>query len=154
MKADEVESVHLTVHPLVLELTGKKNPSDGLQAKFSVYFGAACGLLFGKATPAEYTDEIVKQTAELRSKTEAVVDKNMRPDECRISVKTNSGSFEKHVEHAVGSLAKPMSDSQLRQKFLDQVEPEIGMKSAEQTFDALSTILATDDVVSLIHAAA
>ncbi|MEO8014720.1 MAG: MmgE/PrpD family protein, partial [Polaromonas sp.] len=34
---DQVESIELKVHSLVLELTGKKEPADGLQAKFSVY---------------------------------------------------------------------------------------------------------------------
>ena len=32
-----IRSVHLRVHPLVLELTGKETPQDGLQAKFSVF---------------------------------------------------------------------------------------------------------------------
>ena len=33
---EQVESIELKVHSLVLELTGKKEPADGLQAKFSV----------------------------------------------------------------------------------------------------------------------
>ena len=48
-------------------MTGK-TPHDGIEAKFSIYHGAACGLLFGKATPAECEDEVVVQTAELRKK--------------------------------------------------------------------------------------
>ena len=55
-------------------MTGKKTPRDGIEAKFSIYYGAACGLLFGKATPAEYEDEVVVQTAELRKKIEACTD--------------------------------------------------------------------------------
>jgi 2-methylcitrate dehydratase PrpD len=49
VKAEDVERVELRVHPLVLELTGKKEPQDGLQGKFSVYHGFALGLLFGRA---------------------------------------------------------------------------------------------------------
>src|SRR5690242_5745454 len=37
VKAEDIERVELRVHSLVLELTGKKEPQDGLQAKFSVY---------------------------------------------------------------------------------------------------------------------
>ena len=151
--AEDVETIMLKVHPLVLELTGKKMPKDGLQAKFSVYFGAACGLLFGRATPKEYTDEIVQQTEELRSKIEAVVDQEIRPDECRIEIKTTSRTFEKHVEHAVGSLANPMSDAQFQQKFMDQVEPEVGAEAAGQLFSALGRILEAEDVTSVIYAA-
>src|SRR6059058_5638392 len=36
---EQVERIELRVHSLVLELTGKKEPKDGLQGKFSVYHG-------------------------------------------------------------------------------------------------------------------
>ena len=49
-KFDEYMSQGLLVpDSLVLELTGKKEPADGLQAKFSVYHGCAAGLIFGQA---------------------------------------------------------------------------------------------------------
>ena len=38
---DQVRAVDLFVHPLVLELTGKREPRTGLEAKFSVFFAAA-----------------------------------------------------------------------------------------------------------------
>ena len=47
------------MHSLVLELTGKKTPADGLEGKFSVYHGCAAGLIFGRAGEDEYADEIV-----------------------------------------------------------------------------------------------
>src|SRR4029453_9603944 len=48
VKAAEVERVELKVHSLVLELTGRKEPKDGLEGKFSVYHGFAAGLIFGR----------------------------------------------------------------------------------------------------------
>ena len=56
---ESIKTIHATVHPLVLELTGKKTPKDGLEAKFSVYHGGAVGLIYGKATPSQYEDSIV-----------------------------------------------------------------------------------------------
>jgi hypothetical protein len=44
VRPEQVERIELKVHSLVLELTGKKEPADGLQAKFSVYHGCAAGL--------------------------------------------------------------------------------------------------------------
>jgi 2-methylcitrate dehydratase PrpD len=41
LNAADIESVALKVHPLVLELTGKKTPHVGLEGKFSVYHSAA-----------------------------------------------------------------------------------------------------------------
>src|SRR5687767_10446465 len=57
----DVERIDLRVHPLVLELTGKKEPADGLQAKFSVYHGVAAGLVFGRAGEEEFSDAIVRR---------------------------------------------------------------------------------------------
>jgi aconitate decarboxylase len=151
VRAEDIDSVELRVHPLVLELTGRKHPRDGLGAKFSVYFGAACGLLFGKATPDEYTDEIVEQTKDLRDKTTATIDDSIQPDECRITVQTKSGAQEKHVEHAVGSLAKPMSKQQFQQKFEDQVEPVIGENSSQRLFSSLLDIMQSKDVAHLVR---
>ena len=47
------------VHSLVLELTGKRSPRTGLEAKFSVYHACAAGMLFGRAGEAEFDDELV-----------------------------------------------------------------------------------------------
>lgn len=80
LKAADVDSIEIFVHPLVLELTGKKFPKDGLEAKFSVYHGAAGGLLFGEASPAQYTDDTVHETAELRKKIIVTVDKSVEAD--------------------------------------------------------------------------
>src|SRR6476660_4836528 len=59
VRAEDVERIELRVHSLVLELTGKKEPADGLQGKFSVYHGVAAGLIFGRAGEDEYADDIV-----------------------------------------------------------------------------------------------
>ena len=140
LKVDEIKKVDLYVHPLVLELTGKKTPRDGLEGKFSVYHGAACGLLYGKATPAEYTDKVVAQTAELRKKITATIEKSIRSDEARIVI--NDGEHELHVEHAVGSLEVPMTETQLEAKFMDQVVPVLGSEKASKVSKALWNVKA------------
>lgn len=76
LRCEDITDVQLTVHPLVLELTGKTRPRDGLEAKFSVYHGAAIGLLLGKATPAQYEDAVVTnpEVIRLREKIHATAD--------------------------------------------------------------------------------
>lgn len=74
----------------------------------------------------------------------------MRADECRIVVRTKNGVYEKHVEHAVGSLTKPMSNQQFRQKFDDQVEPVIGADMAKELFSSLADIMNVADVRELV----
>ena len=71
------------MHSLVLELTGKKTPTTGLEGKFSVYHSCAVGLLYGRAGEHEYTDEVVNrpEVTALRARVEAIVDD--RIDEAR-----------------------------------------------------------------------
>ena len=59
LSGGDVERIELKVHPLVLELTGKRAPRTGLEGKFSVYHASAAGILFGKAGEAEFADDIV-----------------------------------------------------------------------------------------------
>lgn len=130
-----LKSVHARVHPLVLELTGKKTPQDGLQAKFSVYHGGAVGLVFGKAGPAEYEDHVVtsQEVTSVRDKIAATADENLGADEAELVLEFEDGqTLRHHVLHAVGSLEVPMTDAQLQNKFVDQVALVLGVAGARQ----------------------
>ncbi|RFU34429.1 hypothetical protein B7463_g1951, partial [Scytalidium lignicola] len=119
----DIKSVKITVHPLVLELTGKRTPKDGLEAKFSVYHGAAIGLVFGKGTPSQYEDIIVQSTevVTVRDRVDAEADQQLRADEAKIFLTTNSGKvLENHIQHALGSIEVPMTNKMLEEKFKDQ----------------------------------
>jgi 2-methylcitrate dehydratase PrpD len=120
LKAEDIESISLAVHPLVLELTGKKTPQTGLEGKFSVYHSSAVAVIHGAAGEEEYSDEVVRdpKVIVLRDKVTATVDKAMHEDQVRVSIRLKGGkTLEKYVEHAVGSLGKPMSDADLEAKF-------------------------------------
>ncbi|KAF5578266.1 immune-responsive 1 [Fusarium pseudocircinatum] len=118
----QIKFVTAQVHPLVLELTGKKIPKDGLEAKFSVYHSGACGLLLGRATPSEYEDNVVLDPAviAIRDRITADVDTSIAADAAKVTVALQDGQvLTKYVEHAVGSRANSLSDEKLREKFID-----------------------------------
>ena len=120
LKGDEIEAIALKVHPLVLELTGKKTPQTGLEGKFSVYHSTAVAVIHGAAGEEEYSDAVVRDSKviTLRDKVTATVDKTMHEDQVHVTIRLKNGkTLEKYVEHAVGSLGKPMSDSDLEAKF-------------------------------------
>ena len=56
---EKIAGVRLRVAPLVMDLCNQQGITKGLQGKFSVYHGAAIGLVRGKAGIQEYTDEAV-----------------------------------------------------------------------------------------------
>ena len=120
LKAEDIESIALAVHPLVLELTGKKTPQTGLEGKFSVYHSSAVAVIHGAAGEEEYSDEVVRapKVIALRDKVTAAVDKAMHEDQVRVTIRLKGGkTLERYVEHAVGSLGRPMSDADLEAKF-------------------------------------
>ena len=120
LKPADIAAIHLRVHPLVLELTGKKSPRVGLEGKFSVYHSAAIAIIDGDGGEAQYSDSKVSdpETIALREKVHAVVDPALKEDGAHIEIRMNDGKvFRKEVRHAIGSLARPMSDADLEQKF-------------------------------------
>ncbi|HEX2544276.1 MAG TPA: MmgE/PrpD family protein, partial [Ramlibacter sp.] len=114
VRAEQVERIELKVHPLVLELTGKKEPADGLQGKFSVYHGCAVGLVFGRAGEDEFHDAVVNRAdvVALRRKVVATVDEDMGEGSVDITAVLVDGRREHvHVAHAIGTAERPMSDA-------------------------------------------
>ena len=156
VKAEDIERVELRVHPLVLELTGKKEPQDGLQGKFSVYHGFAAGLLFGQAGEHEYDDAIVlrEDVAALRRKVVAAVDTSVAEDAADVSAILRGGKrVHIRVDHAIGSLERPLSDAQLEAKFNSLADPVIGKDKARAAIEACWKLAQAKDVQGFLRSA-
>ena len=156
VKPEQIERIELKVHSLVLELTGNKEPADGLQAKFSVYHGCAAGLTFGRAAEDEFSDEIVRRAdmVALRRKVVATVDPAI--DEASVDVTavlTDGRRVHVFVEHAIGSLQKPMSDAQLEAKFHGLTDPILGAAPSDGLIDACWLLGEAKDVRGLVKLA-
>jgi 2-methylcitrate dehydratase PrpD len=153
VRPEQVERVELKVHPLVLELTGKKEPADGLAAKFSVYHGAALGLMFGRAGEAEYDDAVVTRpdVVALRRKVVAVVDGAVAEESADVVAVLADGRREHvFVEHAVGSLQRPMTDAELEAKFTQLVGPVLGAPRVAPLVQACRGLAPLGDVRTLV----
>ncbi|CAG9164452.1 MmgE/PrpD family protein [Cupriavidus pampae] len=149
---ENVERIELTVHPLVLELTGKKEPTDGLLAKFSVYHGCAAGLIFGRAAEEEFSDHIVTRddVVALRRKVVATADGNV--DEAAALVKAvlkDGREVNVRVDHAIGSLQRPMTDANLDAKFHALADPILGAARVRELIGACWQLGDAADVRSL-----
>lgn len=152
VKADDVERIELKVHSLVLELTGKKEPADGLSAKFSVYHGCACGLIFGKAGEDQYADDIVNRPdmVALRRKVVATVDDSIDEASADVTAVLKDGRrVHVFVKHAIGSLENPMTDTMLETKFHDLSDPVIGKGKTSELIAACWKLGSLSDVRQL-----
>jgi len=119
---EAIERIDLSVHPLVLELTGKRAPRTGLEGKFSVYFAVSVAIAAGAAGVRQFTDEWVQRpdVVALRDRVVATVDPSIGETQARAVITLKDGKrLETFVEHAVGSVERPMSDRDLDAKVRD-----------------------------------
>jgi 2-methylcitrate dehydratase PrpD len=154
-RVKRIKSVELITHPLVLELTGKKTPRTGLEGKFSVYHAAATALIRGDGTPTAFTDEAVrnKSIIALRDKVSATASSDVHEDAVHITVTFDDGSVEKlHVEHAVGSLERPLSNEAITEKFRSQSDPILGDKTTAKLIDLAWRVADLEDVGAVARA--
>ncbi|WPB58924.1 MmgE/PrpD family protein [Xylophilus sp. GOD-11R] len=152
VRAEDVERIELRVHSLVLELTGKKEPADGLQGKFSVYHGCAAGLIFGQATEDEYADAIVNREdmVALRRKVVATVDDGIDEASADVTAVLADGRrIHVFVEHAIGSMQKPLTDAQLEAKFSGMSDAILGRDRTRRLLDACWALGEAADVRAL-----
>lgn len=136
--ADQIERIDLRVHPLVLELTGKKTPQTGLEGKFSVYHSAAVAIVEGAAGEQQYSDRAVRNSAvvALRDRVQTTIDSSIAEDQVRIAITLKDGRrLEKYIEHAVGSVKNPMSDRDLEAKFAGQADGLLSKAQARRAID-------------------
>jgi 2-methylcitrate dehydratase PrpD len=153
----EIAAVRLRVAPLVLDLCNKKHISVGLEGKFSVYHGAAIGLARGKAGLAEFTDEAVNdpQIKAIREgKVTAVADPDMAQDAVEVEVQlAGTERIRKRVDHAIGNLARPMTDRELEEKFRDQAARVLPSDQVEALVALCWKIGELEDIRRLVDAA-
>jgi 2-methylcitrate dehydratase PrpD len=130
---EDVESVLLRTNPVVLQVMGVANPTDGLQSKFSVYHCFAVGLLDGAGGPLQFSDARATDPAviALRERTTVELDPTVARDECFAEV-SGATTRRVHVEHATGSEDRPFTAEQLAGKISLLAEPVLGADRASQ----------------------
>jgi 2-methylcitrate dehydratase PrpD len=148
---DTIRAVRLRVAPLVLDLCNQRDITRGLQGKFSVYHGAAVGLVRGRAGLQEYSDAAVNDPAirRVREATTATADPAVSEDQAHVEVELNGGETRAvFVNASPGNLQRPMSNAQLEAKFRDQAVPLLGGDEIDRLIARCWTIEALEDVGS------
>jgi len=152
---ESIRAVRLRVAPLVLDLCNQQNITRGLQGKFSVYHGAAIGLVRGKAGIQEYTDEAVNDPAikRVRENASAVGDPSLTEDQANIEVELTTGEMlSRFVEQSLGNIHRPLTNQQLDEKFRDQAALALPAQQVERVIDLCWRIDQLADVNELVQA--
>ncbi|CAG9216892.1 MmgE/PrpD family protein [Paraburkholderia tropica] len=150
--AEDIETIVLRCHPLVPELMGNPQPKDGLQARFSAIHGVAAALCDKRVGLAQYEDARVVQddVRRVRALTTLAPDASVNRDEVFIRATLKRGEvLEHHVEHARGSLARPLTDKELMEKVRLLIDPLLGDGVAARLATAVETIDAAPSLDTL-----
>jgi 2-methylcitrate dehydratase PrpD len=157
LKPEQIARIELKVHPLVLELTGKKAPQAGLEGKFSVYHAVAAAMVRGRVREAEFSDQAIGEAGiiALRERVSAAIDRSIAEDQVRIIVTLKDGRrLEKYIEHAIGSAKNPMTNAQLEAKFRGLAEGVLTPDRVRKLMDLCWNIEKASDAAEVARGAA
>jgi 2-methylcitrate dehydratase PrpD len=155
IKPADVAAVRLRVAPLVLDLCNQQNISRGLQGKFSVYHGAAVGLVRGQAGLDEYTDAAVndREIKRVRESVAAVGDPSLTEDQAHVEVELGDGRrLTRFIEQSLGNVHRPLSDRQLDDKFRQTACRALPSNAIDVALDRCWRIADLEDVSALVDA--
>jgi 2-methylcitrate dehydratase PrpD len=139
-----------------MQLTSKKTPQTGLEGKFSIYHAASVAFIEGAGGVNQFSDRAVgdAKVASLRDRVSVTIDSTLREDQVRIAVTTKDGQqFNKFVEHAIGSVDHPMSDSALEAKFASLADGTLPSDRQRRLMDLCWNIETLPDVSVIPKAA-
>jgi 2-methylcitrate dehydratase PrpD len=147
LKAEDVREVRVHTGATQKLMLRNNHPGTGLEAKFSMEFAMAAALVAGRVGLAELTDEFVTrpEVSSLFAKVRCTTTDEAMPGDPafapsdQVSVVLASGKMLEHVPvvHAKGSWQKPLTRTELKDKFLDCAKRALSSTHAEGLFDQL-----------------
>ena len=120
-RIEDIASITVEGSALLLA-RGDRAVRNERDARVSIHHCAACGLLLGVAGVTEFSDATVfrPDLASFRQKVRAVLDASLPDGAARVKIQLTSGeAFSEIVVAAKGSLAHPLSDSDIEAKLRD-----------------------------------
>jgi 2-methylcitrate dehydratase PrpD len=153
-----IAAVSVRVPSNALALTDRPHPKNGLEARVSLHHWVAIAFIRGTARVVDLdvigaADEAA--IARLQDTVQTVADDAVSSDGAEVTVRLQDGrSFVSHVEHGVGSASRPMSDSELEQKFNGLSEAVIGPVRARDLLGMCWEVERLPDAGELAKAAA
>ncbi len=154
--ADQVEDIEVGVNHVVPEVLRHNQPATGLEKKFSMQFCAAEALATGRVEIASFEEGATAAgTRRLMDRVRMVVDPTL-PDGLeqhawsRVTVRLRDGrTLASPPRGASGHPDQPLTDAQLRAKFLGCAAPVLGAGEAEGVAEQLAHLEDVPDIRAL-----
>jgi 2-methylcitrate dehydratase PrpD len=153
----EIARIEVQVHPDVIRITGIDQPGTGLMSKFSANHAASVAYIDQAAGIAQFSNERSADAGvqELRKRITIKPVESLRLDQAAASVWTKSGTkFDSEIAHATGTVANPMSDAALNEKFLGNAVPILGESRAKALLNRIWAFETVSDIGEIVRASA
>lgn len=120
----QVEAIELAIYQEAMTYCGNHDPQSAIAAQFSLSFGVASALRFGELGPAVYRDDRFREDGmrRLERLVAVVADAGRTARGTRgatLTVKLPGEALRADVDRVKGDRDDPLSDAQVRDKFLD-----------------------------------
>lgn len=148
-----IDEIRLHAHPSALALGSRRHPANPLEAKVSLCHWIAAALRYGRASLAEVGESVIAEpeVGRLRDVIELVDDPTQTAESALLTVTERDVPPRTiSIEHCKGSIANPMTDEDLTEKFRGQAHLSL---SAQRTSELLENCWRVDqlaDVASLL----
>jgi len=157
LRPDAVDDVEVGVNDVVPDVLQHARPGNALERKFSMQFCAAAALATGRVDMACFEDGPVRDAAirELMGRVRMVVDRGLpqaleQNAWSRVTVRLRDGrTLASPPRGASGHPDQPLTDAQLRDKFLGCASPVLGADAAEALADQILHLEDVPDVRAL-----
>ncbi len=157
IKTEDIDSVTVFIHPDAAQtvcepVETKQNPVSGYHAKFSLHFNIAAALVDGSVDLSTYRDEKVHDSSILDMV--GKISHTNDPDSpypatypARMEIRMKDGQiFSGEIDHNKGSRKNPMSNDEVKQKFLSNAKPVLGEKRSEKVTEYITNLEKLDDI--------
>lgn len=152
--AEMVESIDVGVARHTFERIVFRVPENGLQGKFSMPYLLARAIIDGKLFLDAFTDSAVKDKNVLRlaEKIQMHLDLELKPTAqgsrpCKVTIRLRDGrSFSRQIDYAKGSRETPMSDEELKQKFIGCAREVLDESSIERIIEYVEHLETLEDI--------
>ncbi|HSQ02448.1 MAG TPA: MmgE/PrpD family protein [Burkholderiales bacterium] len=131
----QIERVELAVNPLAVQLTDRPEPRNRNQTTVSLQHWAAVSLLQKAAGTAQMAQSVIHDPAvrALRAKIVLTPDPAVSREGARLRVVLKDGrSLEANVAHCRGSSGRPLTDAEVSEKALAQLQIAYAEGAAEE----------------------
>lgn len=149
-----IRRVSARVHPRAVELADRRHPANALEGRYSLQHAAALALTQRAAglSTFENADVNDRELARLRERITLESDPRLNASQARVQVEVADGErLDAAVDQPSGSPERPLSDAQLRSKFMDLATRTLDVRAGEGLYTLCSDVANVGDVREIVR---